>query len=118
MKKKMNLGKEESARNIAQCQTRILGSMSIKAGTTTEKKRIERSTTRIKIPESITLTTLISTDGMASVPIYTTMDIAVSIFLQGIILHQVNAVYGIRIDLLGINRHLSGAVIRYQEARG
>ena len=112
----MNLGKEGSARNIA--QTRILGSMSIKAGTTTEKKRIERSTTRIKIPESITLTTLISTDWMASVPIYTTMDIAVSIFLQGIILLLANAVYGIRIDLQGINHHLSGAVIRYQEVRG
>jgi hypothetical protein len=116
MKEKMNLGKAGSARNTE--QTRILGSRSIKAGMTTGKKRIERSTTRVKIPESITLTTLINTDGMASVPIYTTMDIAISIFLQGIILLLVNAVYGIRIDLQGINHHLSGAVIRYQEARG
>lgn len=114
----MNLAKGEIARNTE--SKRIPGNMSIKAKPNTGRKRIEKSTTgiKIKIPKSITLTTLISIDGMASVPIFTTMDTAVSIFLQGITLPLVNAVYGIQIDLQGTNRHLSDAVIRRQEARG
>ena len=67
---------------------------------------------------SITVTTLINTAGTASVPTYTTMGIAVSIFLQGIIRPLVNAAFGIQIGPQGISRHLSDAVIRCQEARG
>lgn len=85
----MNLGKVEIGRNIE--PTRIPGSVSIKEKTNIGETRIEKSTngtkTKIMISEGITPMILTSTGEMASVPIYMIMDIVVSVFLQGIILH-------------------------------
>lgn len=58
------------------------------------------------------------TDRTAGVPIFTTMDTAVSIFRQDIIHPLVNAVSGILTGPQGISRLLFSAAIRCQEGRG